>query len=100
MPLDWDEVMARYGSGARVPTVAGGKTLEVEGADSEHVYIRGGRLWRAALPRERLQRAAAAIERGEMSRSPVAFVEEYHERIHPERGTAVAHILKDFGFID
>ena len=100
MPLDWNEVMARYGSGAQVPTVAGGKTLEVEGADAQHIYIRGGRLWRAALPRDHLERAAAAIERGEMSRSPVAFVEEYHERIHPERGTAVAHILKDFGFID
>lgn len=99
MPLDWSAVMARYGDGAQVPTVAGGKTLDVTGADDAHVYIRGGRLWTAALAREHLEGAAAAIERGEMSRSPVAFVEEFHERIHPERGTAVAHILKDFGFI-
>jgi hypothetical protein len=47
-----------------------------------------------------LERGAELIERGELRRSPVAFVEEYHERITPERGTSIAHVLKDFGFVD
>jgi hypothetical protein len=100
MPLDWGDVVRRYAGGAKVPTVAGGKTLEVTGADAEHIYIRGGRLWTAALRRQDLERAAAGVEAGELSRSPVSFVEDYHEVIAPERGTAVAHILKDFGYID
>jgi hypothetical protein len=98
--LDWEEVRRRYGDGAQVPTVAGGKTLDVTGADDDAVYIRGGRLWTAALQRADLELAADLIARGELSRSPVAFVEEYHERVAPERGTSVAHVLKDFGFID
>ena len=100
MPLDWQEVKRRYGGGAHVPTVAGGKTLDVTGADDEAIYIRGGRLWTAALERGHLELAAELIERGELSRSPVAFVEEYRERVSPDRGTSVAHVLKDFGFID
>lgn len=100
MPLDWDEVMRRYGAGARVPTVAGGKILEVTGADDRAIHIRGGSLWKAALAREHLERAVELIERGELSRSPVAFVEEYHARVAPVRGTSAAHILKDLGFID
>lgn len=100
MPLDWDAVKRRYEDGAKVPTVAGNKTLEVTGADDEAIYIRGGRLWTAALERGHLELAAELIERGELSRSPVAFVEEYHERVTPERGTSVAHVLKDFGFVD
>lgn len=100
MGLDWSEVKRRYRDGAEIPTVAGGKTLTITGADDEGVHIRGGRLWEATLPREHLERAAELIEQGRMSRLPVAFVEEYHARIAPERGTAVAHVLKDFGYID
>lgn len=99
MPLDWEQVKRRYGNGAQVPTVAGGKTLDVTGADDEAVYIRGGRLWSAVLQRVHLELAVELIECGELSNSPVAFVEEYHERVAPERGTSAAHILKDFGFI-
>ncbi|HUR85489.1 MAG TPA: hypothetical protein VMY78_09100 [Solirubrobacteraceae bacterium] len=100
MPLDWEAVKRRYENGAEVPTVAGNKTLDVTGADDEAIYIRGGRLWTAALQRSHLELAAELIELGELSRTPVAFVEEYHARVAPERGTSVAHILKDFGFIE
>jgi hypothetical protein len=100
MPLEWDAVKRRYEDGADVPTVAGNKTLEVTGPDDEAIYIRGGRLWTSALERGHLELAAELIERGELSRRPVAFVEGYHERVTPERGTSVAHVLKDFGFVD
>ena len=56
--------------------------------------------WTSALERGHLELAAELIERGELSRSPVAFVEGYHGRVTPERGTSVAHVLKDFGFVD
>lgn len=100
MTLDWNEVMRRYREGANVPTVAGGKTLEVTGADDERVYIKGGSLWHDAISREHLETAARMIEDGVLSRLPVAFVEGYHERVSPNRGTAVAHILKDLGYLE
>ena len=62
MPLDWDAVKRRYEDGAAVPTVAGNKTLEVTGADDEAIYIRGGRLWTAALERGHLELAAELID--------------------------------------
>jgi hypothetical protein len=100
MPLDWDEVKRRYANGAAVPTVAGGKTLDVTGADDTGISIRGGSLWTAVLRREHLEEAVRRIEAGTMSRLPVSFVEEYHETIASERGTAVAHVLKDFGYLE
>jgi hypothetical protein len=99
MPLDWDEVMRRYGPGAQVPTVAGGKTLDVTGADEHGISIRGGSLWTAELRRADLERAVELLEAGVLERTPVAFVEGYHEHVAPERGTAVAHILKDLGLL-
>jgi len=100
MPLEWDEVKRRYAGGTLVPTVAGGKTLEVTGVDDAGIHIRGGRLWTATLEREHLEQAARLVEEGRLSRLPVSFVEGYHELVAPERGTAVAHILNDFGYID
>lgn len=100
MILDWDEVVRRYGAGARVPTVAGGKTLEITSADDTGIHIAGGRLWRATLAREDLERAAALLSNGDLGRSPVAFVEDYHEKVRPQRGTAVAHIFADLGLLE
>lgn len=99
-PLAWDEVRARYGRGAWVPTVAGGKVLEVTAVDDTHIYIRGGSLWSDALERCDLETASRMLAAGDLPRSPVAFVEEYHEKVSPRRGTAVAHIMKDFGLLD
>lgn len=100
VPLDWNEVRARYGHGAWVSTVAGGKVLEVTGADEAHIYIRGGSLWTDALARSDLETAARMLDAGELPRAPVAFVEAYHEKVSPRRGTAVAHIMKDFGLLE
>ena len=99
VPLDWEDVRRRYAAGARVPTVAGGKALDVTGVDDEGIHIRGGSLWTDVIPRRDLERAAELLERGELSRRPVAFVEEYHETIAATRGTSAAHILKDLGYI-
>lgn len=83
-----------------MPTVAGAKTLEITGADADGIYIRGGSLWTAVLKRAQLEQAVELIEAGQLARTPVAFVEGYHERVAPERGTAVAHVLKDLGYLD
>lgn len=99
MPLDWNDVMRRYADGAQIPTIAGDKVLQITGADAEHIYIRGGSLWKDELRRADLERAVRLLEEGQISRSPVAFVEDYHEQVSPRRGTAVAHILRDLGVL-
>jgi hypothetical protein len=99
MPLDWTEVKRRYGAGTRIPTVAGGKTLEITGADDEYVYIRNP-LWRDALAREHLQRAVELLEDGRLSRHAGLFVEEYRTEVADVRATSAAHVLKDFGFLE
>ena len=99
MSLDWGEITRRYGNGASIPTVAGGKTLEITGADEAGIHISGGRLWQATLARADLDRAAELLAAGEIERTPVAFVEDYHEKVQPQRGTAVAHIFADLGLL-
>lgn len=98
MPLDWEEVRRRYGRGARVPTVAGGKTLEVTGVDGDYIYIRNP-LWKDALSRVHLEKAVGLIETGRLTRDPGLFAEEYRHEVADIRGTSVAHILKDLGFL-
>jgi hypothetical protein len=98
MPLDWQDVQRRYGQGAQVPTVAGGKTLEVTGADEDRIYIRTS-LWRAELQRSDLERAVSLLEEGRITRHPGHFAEEYRHMVTDERGSSVAHILKDLGFL-
>ena len=99
MPLDWTKVKKRYAQGAHVPTVAGGKTLEVAGADDEAIEIRTP-LWSARLKRAYLERAVELIEEGVISRDPALFVEDYKIYVTDERGTSTAHVLKDLGFLD
>ena len=63
MPLDWDRrSSAGTRGGARIPTVAGRKTLEITGADESGVHIRHA-LWRDTLPREHLERAVSSSRR-------------------------------------
>ena len=99
MPLLWDEVVTRYAEGAQIPTIAGGKVLEITGADEAYIFIRGGSLWKDELRRSDLEQAVQLIEEGAIGDTPVAFVEDYHELISPRRGTAVAHILRDLGVL-
>lgn len=99
MPLDWAEVESRYAGGTRIPTVAGGKTLEILGADATGVHIRNP-LWRDTLAREHLERAADLIESDAMSRHAGLFVEEYRAMVADVRATSAAHVLKDLGFLE
>lgn len=99
MPLDWAEVKKRYEGGTRIPTVAGGRTLEIVGVDDEAVYIRNP-LWSDALRREHLEKAVDLIEAGRMTRHAGLFVEEYRTEVADVRATSAAHVLKDFGILE
>lgn len=99
MPLDWSDVMSRYAGGTRIPTVAGGKTLEITGVDETGVHIRNA-LWRDTLAREHLEKAAVLIEADGMSRHAGLFVEEYRSMVADVRATSAAHVLKDLGFLE
>lgn len=99
MPLDWAEVMSRYAGGTRIPTVAGGKTLEITGIDETGVHIRNA-LWRDTLAREHLEKATELIETDAMTRHAGLFVEEYRAMVADVRATSAAHVLKDLGFLE
>jgi hypothetical protein len=99
MPLNWAEVEKRYGAGSRIPTVAGGKTLEITGADASGVHIRNA-LWRDTLQRRDLEMAVELVEAEQISRCAGAFVEEYRTRVADVRATSVAHVLKDLGVLE
>ena len=76
MPLDWSEVITKYGSGAKVPTVTGGKFLQVSHADETAIYIESP-IWSATLDRVNLEKGVELIEEGLISRDPGLFVEDY-----------------------
>ena len=99
MPLSWTLVKEKYGMGAKVPTVAGNKTLQITGADDEKIYIQSP-LWKASLSRDNLEKGVALIEEGLISRDPGYFVEDYKIYVADERATSVAHIFRDMGLID
>lgn len=99
MPLDWSAVKKKYGKGYKVPTVVGGKFLHVSGVDDEAIYIESP-IWKAKLHRHNLEKAVELIEKGDISTDPGLFVEDYILYVANERGTSVAHILRDLGFLD
>lgn len=99
MALDWDAVVARYAGGTRIPTVAGGKSLEITGADASGVHIRHA-LWRDTLAREHLERAVELVEADRMTRHAGLFVEEYRALVVDARATSAAHVLKDLGVLE
>ena len=99
MPLDWSKVLERYGKGAKVPTVTGGKFLQVARADDEAIYIESP-IWSATLDRSNLEKGVKLIEEGTISRDPGLFVEDYMLYVANQRATSVAHILRDLGFLD
>lgn len=99
MPLDWSEVIEKYGNGAKVPTVTGGKFLQVAKADDKAIYIELP-IWSAMLERDNLEKGVLLIEQGIISRDPGLFVEDYMLYVANQRATSVAHILRDLGFLD
>jgi len=99
VPLDWTNVTARYAGGTKIPTVAGGKTLEISGVDDAGVHIRHS-LWRDTLAREHLEKAVGLIESNSMSRHAGLFVEEYRALVADVRATSAAHVLKDLGYLE
>ena len=99
MPLDWSIVKEKYGQGAMVPTVAGGKFLKVTRADDEAIHIESP-IWSARLHRANLEKGVALIEDGTISRDPGLFVEDYLLYVANERATSAAHVLRDLGFLD
>jgi len=99
MPLDWSQVQQKYGNGFKVPTVTGGKFLQVARVDDEAVYIESP-IWKATLHRANLEKGVELIEAGTISRDPGLFVEDYMLYVANERATSVAHILRDLGFLD
>ncbi|MGQ0483609.1 MAG: hypothetical protein ACT4O0_21600 [Pseudonocardia sp.] len=99
MPLNWSEVQARYGDGGRLPTVAGGKTLQITKVDDQGVHIRNP-LWSDVLARSDLEKAVRMIEQGRLTRHAGLFVEEYRAEVVDCRATSAAHLLKDFGFLE
>ena len=99
MPLDWPLVMDRYAHGAAVPTISGGKFLQVSGADEAAIHIKTP-VWEAVLDRANLEKAVQLIEDGTISSDPGLFVEDYMLYISKVKATSVAHILRDLGFLD
>ena len=99
MPLKWTEVEERYAGGGLVPTVAGGKSLEITGVDSDGIHIRTY-LWRDTLRRRDLEKAVDLIECDRLSRKAGAFVEEYRTLVADVRATSAAHVLKDLGWLE
>jgi hypothetical protein len=99
VPLDWSEVLRRYQGGAKIPTVAGGKTLQITGVDDDGVHIRNA-LWRDVLQRRHLEKAVELVESDRMTRHAGLFVEEYRALVADVRATSVAHLLKDLGVLE
>ncbi|ANJ72930.1 hypothetical protein A9Y76_10835 [Ralstonia insidiosa] len=99
MPLVWSEVVAKYGNGYRVPTVAGKKFLIISHVDEEAIHIESP-IWTARLQRKNLEKGVELIEAGTISRDPGLFVEDYMLYVAHERASSVCHILRDLGILD
>lgn len=99
MPLDWKEVVAKYGAGYQVPTIRGGKFVNIVGVDDEAIHI-ASPIWSAKLHRKNLEAAVELIEADVISRDPGLFVEDYMLYVAHERASSVAHIFRDLGILD
>ena len=99
MALDWETVKAKYGNGYQVPTIRGGKFVNITRVDDLAIYIESP-IWSATLQRKNLEAGVALIEEGVISRDPGLFVEDYMIYVAHERASSVAHILRDLGILD
>lgn len=99
MPLDWSYVLERYSDGADVAFLPGGSPVSVSGADEEKIYI-SHRLWKASLSRANLERGIDLVDKGEISKNALDFINEYRSAVADERPTTAATVLKDLGYLD
>lgn len=99
MPLDWSYVLERYRDGADVALLPGGSAVSVSGADEEKIYI-SHRLWKASLSRANLERGIDLVDKGEISKNALDFINEYRSAVADERPTTAATVLKDLGYLD
>lgn len=96
--LDWAAVVKRYAGGAEITPIPGASTLSVTGADDEFIYVKH-RLWKDRLTRKNLEKAAALLAEGKMTRKSGDFVDQYRTFIADERPTTAATIMKDLGYL-
>lgn len=99
MPLDWSKVVEKYKDGFKVPTLTGGKFLQVSSADDVAIHIENP-VWESALERAHFEKAVQLIEEGLISTDPGLFVEDYMLYVSNHRATSVAHIMRDLGYIE
>ena len=99
MPLDWNEVRARYEGGAPLRPIAGSRAFTVIGVDDESVYVRSS-LWIKSVSRVHLEQAVRLMEDGTMSRSWRVFVEEYGKHVTGQRRSLTANLLMDLGYLE
>lgn len=99
MPLDWSRVVQKYGDGFKVPTITGGKFLQVSSADDTAIHIENP-VWTSILERVHFEKAVELIEEGLISTDPGLFVEDYMLYVSNHRATSVAHIMRDLGYIE
>ena len=99
MPLDWPKVVQKYGNGFKVPTITGGKFLQVSSADDTAIHIENP-VWTSTLERAHFEKAVQLIEEGLISTDPGLFVEDYMLYVSNHRATSVAHIMRDLGYIE
>ena len=99
MPLDWSKIVERYKDGFKVPTLTGGKFLQVSSADDAAIHIENP-VWEATLERAHFEKAVQLIEEGLISTDPGLFVEDYMLYVSNHRATSVAHIMRDLGYIE
>jgi len=99
MPLDWSRVVQKYGEGFKVPTITGGKFLQISSADDTAIHIENP-VWTSTLERIHFEKAVQLIEEGLISTDPGLFVEDYMLYVSNHRATSVAHIMQDLGYIE
>ena len=69
MPLDWSKVVEKYKNGFKVPTLTGGKFLQVSSADETAIHIENP-VWESTLERTHFEKAVQLIEEGLISTDP------------------------------
>lgn len=99
MPLDWNRVKEIYGCPTKLPTLAGGKFIEVVGVDDEGLSVRH-RMWDDTLARSDLERAAELMDLGKLTRQAGAFVEQYRSLVSDRRASTVALVFRDLGYLE
>lgn len=99
MPIDWNEVVSRYGDGAEISAIPGVSQVKISGADEERIYVKH-KLWKDSLSRQNLERAVMLLEQNKMTKKSGDFVAQYRVYVADERPTMAATVLKDLGYLE